>query len=1232
MKISQENQRIRPSRTLSRLCLVANVLTLTFLPFTWGFLARQNRFIPTASPQIQRHSRFFGSTHMSESPSLVQETSDDDVRTEKLWSYVYSLQRARKTQDVQPAKSMIGYLRNNPLESLSGGEAHQQACERAVIQALRSAGDLGDYKLVLSLLEASISYANNHPILTPRIFGEALGALSQTKSNASKLKQVWNMVATGDAPQFLQSPLTAFELTVMLKSLASRGKTRACIDLYRQHTVDAANMAMVPIQPDVYTASTLFTILSDSITVNQQASLPARILPPRDAPALQKSLVKLSFSPCWQWNAAVELLGTLNESEWNNHVVSCLLKLQDRAQEVFEGHKNGPQIALSILDSMMQKRIVPDVVTCTYSIKAMGDPRSGDSWKVATKLLNQMKTKEDLPNPNVYSYSAAIVACARCHKYTVALELLEEMRNGSDQSAFVPPPPNTWVYNAALLAIANPQDPSTRHVYSKRQKQATESPTLEPTKLALSLLKQMDQDHKERQLDSAPDTVTYNTVLAIIGSNPVKNENGTDEGISEDSARGLLDEMRGKNILRDAITYRYAIVAAKDGNGVVRMLDAALADADSIDASLRSTYSSNSSKLLDGKASNGLTFVFNSALSELASKGDLKNFLASFSTMQKSEVRANRETTTHLINVLGRGDRLPAVTLLLIALADRGTSVFARQQLFDTMNLSTTALTPLEASHYAAAIGICLEENNIEQAHQILSMMQENGLTPTPECLQKFALAYARAAVTCARKEAKSKRGNGSVVVEKSVSKARAKNAYSITMALTDAPPNVLCAVAKACALTEMWAEAHSILKTMHHSVLGAQNNVASASQGGIELIPGLHRSLLRECANKGNVTAALWFVDDIQRLSTKLWTLHNATDSKTMANDFKQKENLDFVSSLREVPSASGARVIVGMKAEDWTFLLKAASKSGHWRVCISTLQFLRPFLEKYHPYKMSKDEEELSQSRYDQVAPGLTAVTHCLEQASQYGWAVRVIEDWMEWSGRRPRPEAILAAIRALSARNRGQEVTRLLARCLAQGPETSEKRKGLTYEEMLYIGTITALHKDGLYDDADDAFIAAISDRHLTFALVQQDDQTILDLHGLNVALAHSAVRVALRQQDGKNELDLTIVTGRGRNSALRMRPVLRPEVQRMLSEEFYPPLNTVSVPGNLGAIRVSSYDISAWQEHQQEQKGAQMLALAAALKNVSSVSRLRKSIATSLSVGKKAPPEDDSKQLE
>ena len=69
--------------------------------------------------------------------------------------------------------------------------------------------------------------------------------------------------------------------------------------------------------------------------------------------------------------------------------------------------------------------------------------------------------------------------------------------------------------------------------------------------------------------------------------------------------------------------------------------------------------------------------------------------------------------------------------------------------------------------------------------------------------------------------------------------------------------------------------------------------------------------------------------------------------------------------------------------------------------------------------------------------------------------------------------------------------------------------------------------------------------------------------------------------------------------------------------MLLEEFYPPLNTFSVPNNTGALIVPSGDINAWQAHQRKQTGARMLAVAAVLKdNLTSVSKLRLGIAAAI----------------
>jgi hypothetical protein len=64
--------------------------------------------------------------------------------------------------------------------------------------------------------------------------------------------------------------------------------------------------------------------------------------------------------------------------------------------------------------------------------------------------------------------------------------------------------------------------------------------------------------------------------------------------------------------------------------------------------------------------------------------------------------------------------------------------------------------------------------------------------------------------------------------------------------------------------------------------------------------------------------------------------------------------------------------------------------------------------------------------------------------------------------------------------------------------------------------------------------------------------------------------------------------------------------------MLLEEFYPPLSTTSVPGNMGALRVPPYDVNEWVSQQRQQKGVRMLAIADILKNLTSGERIRKSI--------------------
>jgi hypothetical protein len=61
--------------------------------------------------------------------------------------------------------------------------------------------------------------------------------------------------------------------------------------------------------------------------------------------------------------------------------------------------------------------------------------------------------------------------------------------------------------------------------------------------------------------------------------------------------------------------------------------------------------------------------------------------------------------------------------------------------------------------------------------------------------------------------------------------------------------------------------------------------------------------------------------------------------------------------------------------------------------------------------------------------------------------------------------------------------------------------------------------------------------------------------------------------------------------------------------LFSFRLDPPVNTYSIPGNMGALRVSYTDIGAWLDHQNKAKSTHMLALAAALRTLSSTERLR-----------------------
>lgn len=98
----------------------------------------------------------------------------------------------------------------------------------------------------------------------------------------------------------------------------------------------------------------------------------------------------------------------------------------------------------------------------------------------------------------------------------------------------------------------------------------------------------------------------------------------------------------------------------------------------------------------------------------------------------------------------------------------------------------------------------------------------------------------------------------------------------------------------------------------------------------------------------------------------------------------------------------------------------------------------------------------------------------------------------------------------------------------------------------------GVIGVLHQKGIYDNEDELYLVGVG--RGCFPWPDSDGGGVNKNKGRLVLDFH----------------DLSLPGGRA---------VFCPEAQRMLMEEFYPPLDNVSVPGNVGALEVGRESVEA-----------------------------------------------------
>ena len=960
----------------------------------------------------------------------------------------------------------------------------------------------------------------------------------------------------------------------------------------------------------------------------------------------------------------------------------------------------------------------------------------GKQWKACIALLNAMESAQEnkptknknydknwvLPLPNEYTYSAAISACARSGQGKEALQLLNTLKrkhqSSVDKDVTVTDEPlnslssivsgtnlspNRWVYNAALAACAYSDGTNLTSSGDSR------------LDMALKILDQMENDSLAGY-DTAPDTISFNTALAAIGGIKAVYTDQSGDTIctfvnegefsslntksvsfsnEEDMVLDILERMTKNDLVRDSVTYRNAILACRSNtNAAQRILDRALKD----DEYLRGIDHKSHLKW------KGKIYVINAALSVCASNGDLNSLATLFKTIKDQDLEANKNSMHQVLRALGLSRNSDSLMLVLNAM--KGDSVankmFFEKYGIDIIRSIGNSCPMIYESHYSTAITMALKQGQLFIAVKILHAMNLHGLNPSENSLHAIIFSYSKLAVDTAAKEFKDARKNAikrkkkqSVLnVDHKVSSTRADAAYTMMKSLKKPSPKLQAAVSIACAAAGMWSEGRRILRSMHHAALleleleNSNEPTLSIQGSGLAELPYLHRSLLKLCARSGNVTAALWYVGDIQYMNSQLRSSSEIMPEKTHLNASEYETTLlsgDVYNSTdydnNEMLNNTSIIHGVGMDGENWKLLMIAASKSAHWRVCIGTLQFIRPFIEETHPkyaignevitndeknvdIKLSRRKKSLGSlnRKYEKLARSLTAAILCFETRSQYGWAVRAIYDWIEWSGRRPRKEAIFAACRSLARRGKGSQVLSMVKmitylpddEALLESPkdtqtdDTSIPDYKVSYERAVYTEAIFALYLNGLYDNADELYASAVYDGYLPWPVIDEENnknmsQLKIDLHGMNRAVAHSAVRVVLQQEiqatsyrlnmtlDDESddsvlpqlEHDVIIITGKGKRSAQRLRPVLRPEVQRMLIEEFYPPLGTYSIPGNMGALVIPVSDVNAWLKHQKEQKGIRLLAVAGILKNISSGNRIRQLLSLKMNDETKEP---------
>lgn len=920
-----------------------------------------------------------------------------DAMSTKLLSYSSNIRRGRREKQKQKSGAANGTSASATRSLLysfrSETEALQQTCvereteivqsspeaevferfrdalSKAVVSAIRAAADDGNYGLIAKVVDDVVDYAeavlsvHGAAIIDTRIFGEAIAGMTRSNASQSKLKKMWSkfMGLYSRAESIDGMVLTSAPGPYELNTMLTGLAERKRL----RAALDLYRTSGVP--GDAFTASILLEMLASSM------SDPVKSLP-------QES---------WQWDETVSLLEDFNKKgqQLNNYAFASALKVNKRAIRQSNqargrtgNRHDGEKATLFLLDQMKFSRIDPDTVTCTSILQCLEE---AGSWEEAAKFLESMEdassftTKDGtsiaLPPPNAFAYASAISVCFGCGHIDQAIKILDRLPLATSSDVA----PETWVYNRALQALFNPH----RYSHAKAAPLLADGPE-NRFDIAADILQRM----KKRKRTS-PDRITYNTLLS-----GAKLRSPSDDHV----VRRILSQMKDDGISHDAVTYRNAVQACRDFPEVA----------------LDVLNGSDLSSLLQKEKNSMLNLLLEIG----ADASDLSTTTKALNRMVRAGATPDLTSYVLLARALVFSDDGKGLVLLFKTLLgiEVGTSVAFR----DRYDIDVSLLNPPTStfdveSLCSALISSLLASENVLGTMIVLSSMKSCSLVPSDASLYSIASEYCRLAMKSASDEFKEARRRALEEDTKSsllrpvqqLSSSYAKAALEISKKMSSQPIKLQCAIIVACYASGRWSDGRAAIKKIHKRALkDAISLDTQEDKVVLSELPSLHHQLFKLCARNGNVTSALWISDAVADLSSQLGITE---------------------TSRPTVRARDRAPLEMKMCGEDWKLLMIAASKSGHWKVCLSLLELLRPFVEATKIPSLNHANGTLLSHLnrdYSCLSRAISAATLCFEIRSQYAWAVRAVEDWIEWSGRRPPPEAVSATCRILAKRGQG------------------------------------------------------------------------------------------------------------------------------------------------------------------------------------------------------------------